>query len=131
MKKLDYSFLDQFRIAHGAWGSKPGDDFGAFRILGPQAESLLVIMSPGDANEAIPWEHVSVSTKNRAPTWREMCFVKDLFWGEDEVVMQLHPAKSSYVNNHKFCLHLWKPLNETIPLPPSIAVGYKALGTLN
>ena len=88
-------------------GSNPGDDFGAFRIDGPCGESLMIIASPGDASECVPWEHVSVSTRHRCPNWKEMCFVKDLFWDEEEAVMQLHPPKSTWINNHPFCLHLW------------------------
>jgi len=42
----------------------------------------------------------------------------------DDVVMQLHPARSDYVNNHNFCLHLWRPQGQTIPTPP-----VKLLGT--
>lgn len=37
------------------------------------------------------WEHVSVSLSNRCPTWEEMCMVKDIFWGEDECVIQFRP----------------------------------------
>jgi hypothetical protein len=118
------------RILNTAYGSNPGDDFGAFLIMGPLGAKLMIIASPGDAHEDIPWEHVSVSTKDRTPTWREMCFVKDLFWDEEEAVMQLHPPLSDWVNNHNYCLHLWRPMDGNIPLPPSIAVGHKSLGTL-
>jgi hypothetical protein len=69
------------------------------------------------------WEHVSVSTRRRAPNWQEMCFIKALFWDEEEVVVQFHPKKSEYVNFAKTCLHLWRPLNAHIPTPPSIMVG--------
>lgn len=31
---------------------------------------------------------------------------------------QLHPAKSEYVNIHPYCLHLWRPLEREIPMPP-------------
>lgn len=75
------------------------------------------------------WEHVSISVKrktdhhpNRCPTWEEMCFVKGMFWSDDEVVMQLHPAKDNYVNFHPFVLHLWKPIEVPIPTPPKIFV---------
>jgi hypothetical protein len=122
------SKLEPYRFLSGAWGSKVGDDYGAFKIPGPKGESLVIIASPGD--EEIQWEHVSVSTRHRCPYWSEMCYVKDLFWESDETVMQLHPAKSDYVNNHNHCLHLWKPINANIPLPPSIAVGDKNLGVL-
>lgn len=68
------------------------------------------------------WEHVSVSLPNRCPTWEEMCRFKDIFWKDDEVVMQLHPSKNDYINNHSYCLHLWRPVNETIPTPPKAFV---------
>lgn len=75
------------------------------------------------------WEHVSVSiakardVPTRCPTWTEMCWVKDQFWHKEECVIQYHPAESEYVNNHTFCLHLWKPTNYIIPVPPKIFVG--------
>jgi hypothetical protein len=64
------------------------------------------------------WDHVSVSTADRVPTWEEMEQVKRAFFRADEVVMQLHPALNQYKNVHPNCLHLWRPQNETIPLPP-------------
>lgn len=64
------------------------------------------------------WEHVSVSLKNRCPTWEEMCMVKDIFWGEEECVVQFHPPKSESVNAHPYCLHLWKKIGETYETPP-------------
>ncbi len=90
---------------------------------------LRVVISDGDGMEdgEQKWEHVSVSLRDRCPTWDEMCFVKDMFFEADEAVMQLHPPKADYVNNHQYCLHLWKPGNATIPLPPSILVGVKGL----
>jgi hypothetical protein len=52
-----------------------------------------------------------------------MCFVKELFWSDDEVFMQLHPAKRDYIDCHPYCLHLWRPTQLVIPLPPKIMVG--------
>ncbi|WP_433995797.1 DUF7694 domain-containing protein [Bradyrhizobium diazoefficiens] len=57
-----------------------------------------------------------------------MCFVKDLFWDEEECVMQLHPPYSQYVNNSRYCLHLWKPIRENIPRPPASFIGVVGLG---
>jgi len=90
---------------------------GAVRLPGPFRE-LTVIFSDGEG-----WEHVSVSTPGRCPNWDEMCFVKRLFWAADDVVMQLHPADSTYVNNHPHCLHLWRPQGVEIPQPPLWMVG--------
>ncbi|MCK1641257.1 hypothetical protein IVA95_27645 [Bradyrhizobium sp. 157] len=42
--------------------------------------------------------------------------------------MQLHPPQSRYVNNSRYCLHLWKPINQDIPMPPASFVGVVGLG---
>ena len=73
------------------------------------------------------WEHVSICPRNRLPEWDEMCTVKDMFWNDDECVVQYHPPKTEYVNNMPNCLHLWKPINHEIPMPPSIMVGLKGV----
>ena len=54
--------------------------------------------------------------------WTEMCQIKDMFWNDDEVVMQIHPAKSNYVNLMPNCLHLWSPIEQEIPVPPTLYV---------
>ena len=68
------------------------------------------------------WDHVSVSHKSRCPTWPEMCVIKDIFFEEEECCVEYHPAKSNYVNIHPNCLHIWKPQNRSIPVPPKIFV---------
>ena len=56
-------------------------------------------------------QHVSIELyARRLPTWEEMCFVKDIFWDEEEEVVQIHPKKSHYVNLTE-ALHLWRPVN--------------------
>lgn len=71
------------------------------------------------------WEHVSVAPfkRHKVPTWSMMCRVKDIFFGADEWVVEYHPAKSEYVDNVKNCLHLWRPNNVEMPVPPSWMVG--------
>lgn len=83
------------------------------------------------ASDGMDWEHVSVSVApigkhaTRCPTWEEMCYVKSLFWSPEDAVVQYHPAEKDYVNQHQFCLHLWRPTAEPLPLPLSIMVGLK------
>lgn len=83
------------------------------------------------ANNSENWEHVCVtvfiqgSRPDRCCTWDEMCFIKSHFWDDEQAVMQLHPPKSQWISNHPYCLHLWKPKQKEIPLPPSILVGAK------
>lgn len=55
-------------------------------------------------------EHVSVSLHGmkKLPTWEEMSEIKDIFWGDEENVVEIHPKKSEYVNIGEV-LHLWRP----------------------
>lgn len=121
--KNELTQIEDNRIRSGPYKTSAGDLHGLFII--PFKSHTLKVMSSGKTDP--DFEHVSVSLRNRCPNWQEMCFVKDLFWGEDEVVMQLHPAKKDWINNMETCLHLWKPLKQEIPLPPTIAVGLKEL----
>lgn len=124
----NWAYLNQNRITRGQskeYGSTPGDGFnGAFHIQ-IHGVQLLIIASDG-----MGWQHVSVSMPQHpkmTPSWPIMCKVKELFWDDEEAVMQLHPPKSRYVNQHPGCLHLWRPTEPgvTIPLPLSLMVGFK------
>ncbi len=118
--------LECGRVTTGRFASHADDRFyGCFFVQGPCGEELKIIASEGDPPEAHGWEHVSVSTSRRIPNWLEMCFVKDLFWSEDECVVQFHPPRAEYVNQHPNCLHLWRNVRLPFPLPPSVLVGVK------
>ena len=91
---------------------------GWYLIRGPLGAQLKVIASDGEG-----WDHVSVSLPNRTPTYEEMDFVRQLFFRDDEAVMQLHVPLSDHVNFHRFCLHLWRPQSVEIPRPPAHLVG--------
>jgi len=116
---------ERFRILTGLMASDESDgNNGAFLVVvQPFAQRLYVMASDGCG-----WEHVSVSRRDRDPTWLEMCAVKDLFWNEDECVVQYHPPRHAYVNNHRHCLHMWRPTEGALPLPPGMLVGIPALG---
>lgn len=115
MKILNH--LDQYRIP--LMGDYGDEHNGAFRLK-IKGEEYQVISSNGHG-----WEHISISHKHKIPSWKTMCILKDLFFYEEEVVMQLHPKKSEYVNNHPNCLHLWKPIDQEVPTPPKWMVGIK------
>lgn len=123
MRPAPWNHLEPFRVPHPTHGGPPGARYGAFQIPhAPTGVSLRVIASDGKG-----WEHVSVSLPNRTPNWREMEAVCRLFWHEEEAVMQLHPPRSQWVSNHPYCLPLWKPVGERIPMPPSLMVGIPGL----
>lgn len=71
------------------------------------------------------WEHLSISTPAKTPSWEQMARMKEIFFRDDEVCMQLHPKKEDYVNLHEHCLHIWKPIDIEIPTPPNIMVGIR------
>lgn len=133
MRKELPAKLEDGRSRTGQFASDPSwGPYGLFLIQGPCGEKLKIVASGADSGDPISdgWEHVSVSTRRRPPNWQEMCFVKDLFWDDEEAVVQYHPPKSEYVNNHPYCLHLWRNVLRPIELPPSIMVGHKGIGDL-
>lgn len=102
------------------WVSETPDGFrGIIALRGWQGT---IVVSNGAG-----WEHVSVSPlkKYYTPTWDDMCAIKELFWNDDEAVIQIHPAKSDYVNNMPNCLHLWRCSYKEMVLPPSCLVGIR------
>jgi hypothetical protein len=127
--------FDQYRRSpNKQFTTTPEDGANGFFVI-PMSKSIagverIALCIISDGNEDIPWEHVSARIsegrgngwKEATPAWDEMCAIKDIFWGKDEVVMQLHPAEDDYVNLHPHVLHLWKPTRSIIPLPPLICV---------
>ena len=109
---------ERWRIHKGMMASLTSDGNNGAFLVNCGKEVLTVIASDG-----LGWDHVSVSLRHRCPTWEEMSFVKDLFFRDDEVVFQFHPAKKDHINCHPNCLHLWRPHLQQIPMPPPETVG--------
>ena len=86
---------------------------------------MTVCFSDGDETG---WDHVSVSKRSRCPTWIEMDAVKRRFFKDDETVMQLHLPVGKNLSFHPYCLHLWRPTRETIPVPTPELVGTAGIG---
>lgn len=99
----------------GPYRTEPGSTYGRFRVRCPLTSTLLTLLvSDGKEWAALrlpgpPWEHVSVSTPTRCPTWEEMVWVKD-------------QSVTAKVNIHPYTLHLWRPLGVEVPVPPAVCV---------
>jgi hypothetical protein len=118
--------LESARVRDGIYKSDSSYGMtGAFYLMGPCGVNLAIVANTADDPIVNGWEHVSVSTKHRIPNWQEMSFVKDLFWQDEETVVQFHPAKSQYVNCHPNCLHLWRDTVNGHRLPDADLVGPK------
>ena len=132
MRKRLPEKLETGRVRTGPQRSDPSfGPYGKFIVAGPCGARLMIVASGADFADSAGFEHVSVSTERRCPNWIEMCFVKDLFWDNEELVVQFHPPRSRYVNNHPFCLHLWRDVEERVRLPPSELVGLPLRGIMN
>ena len=114
-----FHVTNNYRIRNGQLGSDDNyGNNGAFAIPRKNGVVLRAIASDG-----MEWEHVSVSLPNRTPRWDEMCFIKDMFWDEEDAIVQFHPSKDVYVNQHPYCLHLWLSLVYFFPTPDHSLVG--------
>lgn len=88
---------------------------GIFLIPSPVDGMTLRVHAAGGGG----WDHVSISRPLRTPSWAEMEHVKRLVFCDDEVAFQLHVPASDHINVHPFCLHLWRPTDVPIPMPPA------------
>lgn len=116
---------NQFRLKnHPFLGSDDSFRNNGFFIFGCKGYQVKC-----QASDGLGWEHVSVTIdRKRTPPWEVMCYVKSLFWDEEDTVLQYHPPKSDYVNFHPYCLHLWRPTEMEIPVPAPLLVGPKGWG---
>ena len=120
------SLAEKYRIKRGDFRSIPGSRNGAFEFL-KGGNKYLVICSDG-----LGWDHVSMTIRNRkrTPSWAEMQWVKQLFFEDAEPALQIHAPEDEHVNNHKYCLHLWRDQKNKMELPESLMVGIKGLTDL-
>lgn len=118
MNNLCHESVDRFRDrshqVFSMYGNFGDESCGVFAVPSPiDRAELRVIASAG-----LGWDHVSVSRKNRTPNWYELEYVKRLFFLAEEVAMQLHVPSKDHLSLHPHCLHLWRPHDVLIPLPP-------------
>ena len=117
--------LLKYTINHPFAGPYKKEDGANGALLIPSCEShrkLVILISNG-----LGWEHLSVhaiglNKEPRLPNYIEMCYVKDLFWNDEDTVVQFHPKKSQYVNLHSYTLHLWRSIDKEFPTPEMIQV---------
>lgn len=128
MRKSYSTTIELARVRNGRFASNAGRRSGKFFVFFGSTKTMLqIIVGSADdwaesgmlsVTHGPAWDHVSVSTETRTPTWEEMAWVKAQFFEPEECVVQYHPPESKYVNAHPFVLHLWKPCNADFPMPP-------------
>lgn len=68
---------------------------------------LAVILSGCVELDGRRWVHVSVSRRDRVPSYDDLALIKRLFIGRERRAVQVFVPESEHVNLHRFCLHLW------------------------
>jgi hypothetical protein len=120
-----------FKVPEKYRWNNPGGRYNSDKSFGNNGVFIVPHFKPGEqsfrviASDGLGWEHVSVSLANRTPTWEEMNYIKEIFWTDEDWIMQFHPARSEYVNFHPHCLHLWCPCDRDCKTPQSWMVGPK------
>lgn len=112
---IDLNELNRFRVRAlelQIYGVTGDATCGVFAVP-VKSGALRIIAAVGGG-----WDHLSVSHTKRTPMWIEMEQVKRMFFKRDECAMQLHPPPSDYINCHPNVLHIWRPHNVEIPMPP-------------
>jgi hypothetical protein len=118
---MTFHVPNKYRIRTGSMGSdERNGNNGAFVIRLRHGQTVHAVASDG-----MGWEHVSVSRTDRPPLWDEMCQIKDMFWDGEDCVVQYHPPRSEYVNNHVHYLHMWRPIEAELPVPWHGLVGIR------
>ena len=114
----DVRELNRFRLHDRLWlpQYEPMDPSlaGGFIIQSPTDAKPLVIV----ASNGLGWDHVSVSHRKRIPNWLEMQHAHRLFFLPTETAFQLHVPESDHINVQERTLHLWRPHEAEIPMPP-------------
>lgn len=78
-------------------------------------DKLFVIESRLKYSDGKEWTHVSMSYRNRVPSYETMCNVKSDFLGDLSKAIQVFAPIHEHVNIHKYCLHLYS--TDQMPIP--------------
>ena len=77
---------------------------------------MIVIGSIAEEQDGKRWLHLSMSHRNRVPTYDELVYLKRHWAGDDRKAIMVLPARSEHVNIHPYVLHLFVCLDAD-PLP--------------
>ena len=115
----DLTYLEKYRqreFERERYGTNGDAKNGVFKVY-VHGVGFWVVASNGGG-----WDHVSVTYSNpkkkACPTWEQMCAIKNMFFEDEEDAIEYHPKKSEYVNVHPYCLHIWRPNNNELEVPP-------------
>lgn len=121
--KQNNEAIEPYRVIKGQFATTKDDGNNGHFFIPYHTKFFFCIVSDG-----LGWEHVSVRIVDKKfkhdwiPDYRALKTIKELFWGDDECVVQYFPAKADHVNIADNVLHLWKPILQEMPVPPKVFV---------
>ena len=108
---------EKYRVLSGEMATTEADGHNGLFLVPFESFTLCVV-----AGDGFGWDHVSVSAMARVPLWAEMCWVKSLFFEDDECVVEFHQATKDYMNDNPNVLHLWRCPAIEFTMPQKICV---------
>jgi len=101
------AWIKPFLRCPSGWKHDPSEDTANAAHFWSPARGLLVMVSGAVELDGKRWIHVSLSRRERVPSYDDLAVVKRAFIGEDKQAIQLFTRRAEHVNVHRFCLHLW------------------------
>ncbi len=105
------AWLAPFLCDRVGWARDLSAETGNAAVFRSRARGLFVMVSGAVELDSRRWIHVSVSRKDRLPSYDDLAAVKRTFIGDERRALQVFAPKSEHVNVHRFCLHLWTCLD--------------------
>lgn len=107
--------LEKFRIPMPPFMDVPlyeeSDEYGYYSTGAFRVGDMALIVSHSE--EEGGW-HLSMSHKNKLPTYEEMKDFRYKFLPNGINVCEIFPPRERFVNIHKFCRHLWEMPKDNI-----------------
>lgn len=128
MKDLAY-FL---KYKHQAVVGKEDTASGVYTVPHPSIKAhwfmcTVVVTEEWERVDAQLWKIVSNTKRQSRPadrclTWKEQCYIKNFFWGPQEVILQFFPAMTDYIgtDEEEYAVHLWNPLKGQCEVPQAM-----------
>lgn len=93
----------------------PLDPKGVYARAYATKDKLAVIVSVAVYDDGREWLHVSMSRKNRIPSYSDIVLVKQSFIGVNKKAVMVFPEQENHVNIHNNCLHLFYCAENPLP----------------
>ena len=95
------------RVLPVGWKRQKDHTFAGKCAVFKHTNGLLVIYSKSTDSVTGEWLHISISYDLTPPDWHQVMLVKNLFWGENAVAVQVIPAEEDEIDI-AHCHHIWK-----------------------